>query len=119
MTDNRIHEASGDVANSVRDTNQALANSLLTVQDRNVKFAHSVFLKWTELLENQTETTQTLMREWGQQIQKQQDAFQRLTSATMEVYLNFLLAPFTFSQQVVQAGRTAMDRELQVAQKAT
>ena len=55
---------------------------------------------------------------------KIRDSSERITSLLSHISkplsssLNFLLAPFTFYQQFVQAGRTAMDRELPMAQKA-
>jgi gas vesicle protein len=118
MENNRIQDASQDLVNSVRDTNQTLINNMVTLQNHYVKFAHDVLLNWTQLLESQTETTQNVIREWGQQIQQQQEAFQRLAPATTQAYLNFLLAPFTFYQELAQAGRMAMDRELQLTKKA-
>ena len=82
MIDNKqlqqVGEAAWDVVNSLRETNQAVTNRLVAFQDRNLKFAQSVFLNWTEFLENKTETTQNVMWEWGQQVQKPQDSFQRL-----------------------------------------
>jgi hypothetical protein len=66
------------VVNSLRETNQAVADRLVSFQDCKLKFAQSVFLNWIELLENQIETTQNVMRGRVQPVQKQQDAFQRL-----------------------------------------
>jgi hypothetical protein len=39
MADNRLHDASWDLVNSVREANQNVANTLVTVLDRNLKFA--------------------------------------------------------------------------------
>jgi hypothetical protein len=118
MADNSKYYASLDLANSVRDTNEAFINNMMTLQNDCAKFAHDVLLNWTRLLESQTETTQHMIREWDQRFQQQQEVFQRLVPATTQAYLNFVLAPFTFYQELVQAGKKAMDRELQLTQKA-
>ncbi len=118
MTDNRIQEASWDVVNSVRDTNQAVASTAVTVLDRNVKFAQNTFLGGIEILEQETDDLRSLTREWGQQVQKQQEAFQKLWFGSMETYMNFLNTWFSFYQQVWGANRTVLDREFQFGQEA-
>jgi len=116
MADNRIHDASWDVVNSIRETNQTLANSAVAAVDRNMKFAQSVFSNWTEVLESQTEDMRHLMREWDQQVKRQQEAFQRLAYATMDVYLSFLRIPFSFYRQVIDTAEEATQRGLGYAQ---
>jgi hypothetical protein len=118
MADNSTYYGSLDLVNSVRDTNQAFINNMVTFQNDCAKFTHDVLLNWAQLLESQTETTQNMIREWDQQFQQQQEIFQRLAPVTTQAYLNFLLAPFTFYQEIMQAGKKAMDRELQLTQKA-
>lgn len=119
MADNRINEASWDLVNSIHETNQTVANSLVAVQDRNMRFAQNIFLSGIEVLQNQVENTRNVMQEWGQQAQKQQEAYQRLTSATVDIYIDFLRAPFTFYQQLMEVTQTAARRGLEQAQKAT
>ena len=118
MTDNRIQEASWDVVNSVRDANQAVANTAVTVLDRNTKFAQNTFLGGIEVLERETDDMHNLTREWGQQVQKQQEAFLKLWFGSMETYMHFLNTWFSFYQQVWGANRAALDREFRFAQEA-
>ncbi len=115
MTDNKqlqqVREASWNVVDSLRETNQAVADSLVTIQDRNLKFAQNIFLNWMELLTQQTESIQHLQQQWGQQVRKQQNAFQRLTSSSMQIYMDFLLTPFSFSRRLVDATEDMLQRE--------
>jgi hypothetical protein len=83
-----------------------------------MKFAQSTFLSAIEVLEGGTNDMSHLAQAWGQQIQRQQEAFQRLASGTRETYLNFLRTWFSFSQQAWGVTRSTLDRELQVAQEA-
>jgi hypothetical protein len=119
MADNRINEASWNLVNSLRDTNQAVANSVVAVQDRYMKFTQSMFLNGSEVLENQTESARNLMQEWRQQVQKQQEAFQRLSYATLDISMNFLRTPFSFYQQVMSAAEAATRQGLEYTQQAT
>ncbi len=116
MANTKIHDASWDLVNSTRDASQVLADTTVTVLDRNMKFVQTTYLSRIEVLERATEDLQNLTREWGQQIQKQQEAFQKLTSGTMEIYLNFLRSWFSFPQLVWGATRSAVDREFQLTQ---
>ena len=119
MADNRINEASWDLVNSIHETNQTVANSLVAVQDRNMRFAQNIFLSGIEVLQNQVENTHNVMQEWGQQVQKQQDAYQRLASATADIYMDFFRTPFSFYQQLMEATQTAARRGIEYAQSTT
>ena len=118
MADNRIQDASWDVVNSAHDINQAVANTAVNVLDRNMKFAQNTFLGGIEVLERETDDMRNLTREWGQQVRKQQEAYQKLWFGTLDTYMHFLNTWFSFYQQVWGANRAALDRELRFAQEA-
>ena len=118
MTDNRIQEASWNVVNSVHDVNQAAASTAVTVVDRNMKFAQNTFLGGIEVLERETDDIRNLTHEWGQQVQKQQEAYQKLWFGTLETYMHFLNTWFSFYQQLWGATRSTIDREFHFAQEA-
>ena len=118
MTDNRLQEASWDLVNSVQEANQLVANTTLTLLDRNMKFAQSTYLSAIEVLEAETNDMNNLAQVRGEQIQRQQEAFQKLASGTMETYVNFLRAWFSFPQQAWSVTRSTVDREIHAAQEA-
>jgi len=122
MSDNKqsqqVHDASWDIVNSFRETNQAVAGSLVTIQDYNLKFAQNIFLSWMDLLTQQTESMQRLQQQLGEQTRKQRDAFQRVMPASMQTYMGFLRAPFSFSRQLVNVTETAMGQDVKESQKA-
>jgi hypothetical protein len=97
----QVQDTTGDLVNSYRETGQAVVDRLVTLQDRNLRFAQSIFLNWMELL----------MQPWGQQTREQQDVFQKLASTPMQLYLDFLLAPLTFSRKLVEASMLTTQRE--------
>src|SRR5947209_12343323 len=117
MADNRIQEASWDVVNSTHNVNQTVANTAVTVVDRNLRFAQNTFLGGIEVLERETDDLRNLTREWSQQVQKQQDAYQKLWSGTVDTYMHFLRSWFSFYQQAWGLTRSTVDREFQFAQQ--
>ena len=98
MEDNKqiqqINEATREIVTSLREGSQTIADSVLTIQDRNLRFTQGLFLNWIELLTHQMESVQLLQQQWGQQIQKRQGAFQRLMPASMQISMDLLRAPF-------------------------
>jgi len=122
MADNKqlqqVHEASWDVVNSLRETSLTVADSLVSLQDHNPKFTQNIFLSWVDVLTQQAESTRRLQQQWGQQTRIQQEAFQRLTSTSSQIYMDFLLAPLAFSRKLVEATETAIEQNDKESRKA-
>jgi hypothetical protein len=122
MTDNKqfqqVHDASWNVIDSIRETNQSIADSLVTIQDHNLKLAQNIFLSWMELFTGQAESIQHLQQRWGEQARTRQDAFQKLASTSTQIYMNFLLAPFSFSRRLIDAAEDTVEQEQEAARKA-
>ena len=122
MTDNKqlqqAQDASWEMIDSLRETIQTVADSLVAIQDLNLKFAQNIFLSWMELITGQTESIQHLQQQWGQQVQTQRDAFQRLASNSTQMYLDLLLAPFSFTRRVIDVTEDTIHQEQEAARKA-
>ncbi len=123
MADNKqlqqqVQEASWDVVDALRESTQAMANTMVSIQDHNLKLTQNIFLSWTQLLTQQMESMQHLQQQWEQQTRKRQDAYQKLASASMQVYMNFLFAPFSFSQQMVDVTEDIQKEERELALNA-
>ncbi len=103
---------------TLRETSQIVADSLVTLQDHNLKFAQNIFLSWMDLLTQQTETMHHLQQRI-QQVPRQRDAFQKLGSTSMQIYIDFLLAPFSLSRRLVEATQDAMQQERELVGKAS
>jgi hypothetical protein len=124
MADNKqlqqqVQEASWSMVDSLREGSQSVANSMVSLQDHNLRLAQNILLSWTDLLRQQTESMQHLQQQWVQQTQKQQEAFQKLASASMQVYMEFLLAPFSFSRQLIDVTEDTLQHEREQAWKAS
>jgi len=78
MAENTVTEAALHLVQSFREANQAVAESIVASQERNVKFAQSIFTSGVEILKSHVEGTQALVQKIEQQTQQQQEAFQSL-----------------------------------------
>ncbi|GAC1403997.1 MAG: hypothetical protein NVSMB49_22110 [Ktedonobacteraceae bacterium] len=113
MTDTQMNKASWEFVDSLHETNRAVADHYVAVQDRNLQFAQNLFLLGAEAMESQTKTTRHLINQWTHQLPKQQKAFYGLMNATLDVYLDFLRLPFSSYQTVVNTIEGATQRTLQ------
>ena len=86
---------------------QAIAGSVNAAQERNAKFAQSIFENSIEVLKSHAESTRSLMQTLIEQSHRQQEAYQALTQASVEAYSNFLYTPLPFVQQAVEAAGSA------------
>src|SRR6266852_4027222 len=78
MEKETLNDAAKHMIESLREANQAVAESVIAAQERNVKFAQSLFTSGVEVLKSHAEGTQALLQELEQQTQKQQEVFQKL-----------------------------------------
>lgn len=91
----------------------AVVEKTIEAQDRNIKFAQSIFENGIEVLKSQVSNNRNLMQELGQQAQKQQDTFQQVAKDSVEAYMNFFRAPFTYYQQMLDASEAATRQGLE------
>jgi len=97
---------------------QALVDSAVAAQERNIKLAQSVLENGVEVLKNQVGVTHSLMQELEQQSHKQQDAFQALARESWDAYLGFMRAPFSYYQRAFDTAQTTMREGVEDFKKA-
>jgi len=173
MAENKLNEATGNLTRSLRETNQAITESAVAAQERNMAFAQNTFDNGIELLKSHVESTRALMREeveqsrsqtpdfqavvnsaitaqernlryaqsiveseaellkshlnatrdlWqklAEQSQKQQEAFQSLLHESVDMYVNFLFTPFSYYRQAVDTAESMAWQGIETAQQIT
>src|SRR6266568_298644 len=116
---NKVNDAAWNLSTSVRESNQAIVDSVVAAQERNVKFTQSLLQNGTELLKSHGESTRTLMQTLAEQSQKQQEAFQTLARETWDAYMGFFSSPFNYYQQTLETAESITRQGMEAAQKAT
>jgi hypothetical protein len=102
MAENTVNEAASNLIRGMREANQAIANSLVAAQDRNVKYTQSILVNGMEVLKSQAAETRSLMQELLEISQRQQDAFQGLAQGTIDTYIELLRVPFTYYKEAME-----------------
>jgi len=96
----RLNEAAWNLSNAVREANQAIANSAVAAQERNMKFAQSTFENGVEVLKSHAESTRTLMDELVQEPSKDRAIFQSVADNAVAAQERNV----RFAQSLVQNG---------------
>jgi len=87
---------------SFQEANQAIVESAVAVQERNMQFAQHLYSDWLAALQDHTQNHQTLMQKMEQQIQKEQDAYQKLVQETVASYFESLIIGLAFFAPTLQ-----------------
>jgi len=100
MAKNKANEATWNLTESLRDTNQAIVETAVEAQNRNLAFAQNTFENGVELLKSHADSTRNLISDQLEQSEKQAvdyQAFANSAIAAQERNVRFL-------QSVVQNG---------------
>jgi hypothetical protein len=103
------------LTSSAHDANQTFADTLVGIQDRNMRFAQSLYENGMGLLNSNAESTSQLMQTLVEQSHRQQEAFATLVRSSMDLYVKFLITPFSFYQGALKTA----ERGRENAQQAT
>src|SRR5690349_18093561 len=80
---NKVSDATWNLSKSVRETNQAVADSFVSAQERNMKFAQSIFENEVELLKSHADHTRSFMEEFIGEPEKSQAFFQSMANGAV------------------------------------
>ncbi len=111
----KVNDATWNLTSSVRDANQAFADTLVGIQDRNMRFAQSFYENGMSVLNSNTESTSRLIQTLADQSRRQQEAFATLLRSSVDSYVKFFITPFSFYQGALKTA----ERGLENAQQAT
>jgi len=100
MAENRTSEAALNLARMVRETNQAVMQSAVAAQERNIRFAQSIFENGIEVLKSHAEGTRTLMHAAEEQKDPQEVLHSVMTSTAEAQERNIKFAQSVFENGV-------------------
>ena len=95
---------------------QALANTAIAAQERNVRYVQSFVQNGTEVLKSNVNGARTLMQILAEQSQKQQETFQALARESWDTYVDFLFTPFSYYRQAVDTAESIARQGVQTAE---
>lgn len=100
MAKNKVNEATGKLTESLRETNQAIVETAVEAQNRNLAFAQNTFENGVELLKSHADSTRSLISEQLEQSEKQAVDFQAVANSAIAAYERNM----RFAQGIFQNG---------------
>lgn len=113
MTDQKHKEGNETPIEAFREAGQALAESLSAAQERNLKYAQSVFESTMALLRDHAESARSTLKQWEQQAEKQ-----HIDPKVAESYSNLFRAPLNAFQQTLEVVENASHESVESFKKA-
>jgi len=95
-----VNETVWNLTQSVQESGQAIAQSAVEAQERNVRYAQSVLTDGVEVLKSHAESTRTLIETVSGQAQKPQEVFLTVVNSTVAAQERNL----QFAQSVIENG---------------
>jgi len=117
MAENTVNEATRSLIESLRESNQAIMESTVAAQERNVRYVQSFVQNGTEVLKSNVNSARTLMQILAEQSQKQQETFQALVRESLDTYVDFLFTPFSYYRQAVDTAESIARQGVETVQK--
>jgi hypothetical protein len=101
----RINQAAEQLADSIRDSYQALAERGTSAQELNAQLTQDFFNRVLENLRTQAEGTKQMGEQLADQQQRATEAGQQLTQESVDAYMDFVNSMFSFYQGSAEQAR--------------
>jgi len=100
MAKNKANEATWNLTESLRDTNQAIVETAVEAQNRNLAFAQNTLENGIELLKSHADSTRNLISDQVEQSEKQAVDFQAFANSAIAAQERNV----RYAQSIVQNG---------------
>jgi hypothetical protein len=97
---------------------RAVADGAVVVQERNAKFAQSVFESGIETLRGQAETNRAVMESLAEETGRQQDALRTMVQESVGAYMDFLNSAFFYSERRMEVTEEAAQEGARVIEQS-
>jgi len=96
---------------------QAVLNTALAAQERNLHYAQTTIENGTELWRNHVRSTRSLMDRLAEQSQRQQEALRQVARESVDSYVDFLFAPLSYYKQAIDTAESIAWQGVETAQR--
>ena len=103
----KANRAAEELAETTRDSYQAMVDHAVGLQERNVRFAQDMVDHSIKELRHQVESNRAMTRELVERTEKQRDAYQALVGQSLDAYMDLAYAPLSYYKEGLQAAGKA------------
>lgn len=119
MAENTLFEAAQQLNQSLYETNQAIAQSAVTAQERNVAFVQAAFERGIEVLKGHVAATQSLLETVAAQSQNPQEVVQATIESTVAAQKRNVALVQNILEEGVKAAKSHGTATQELAQALT
>jgi hypothetical protein len=103
----RANEAAEKLAETTRDSYQAVLDHAVGLQERNVRFAQGVVDESIKELRHQAESNRAMTKELVERVERQRDAYRALVGRSLDAYMDLAYAPLSYYKEGLEAAKKA------------
>lgn len=104
-TTEKANKAVERLAETTRDSYQTVLDHAVGLQERNVRFAQGLVDSSIKELRHQAESNRSVVGELFERAEQQRDAYQDLVEQSLDGYMRFAYAPFSYYREGLEAAR--------------
>jgi hypothetical protein len=93
------------LAETTRDSYQAVLDHAVGLQERNVRFAQGMVEGTIKELRHQAESNRNVVGELFERAEEGRDAYRALVEQSLDAYVDLAYAPFTYYKEGLEAAR--------------
>ena len=103
----KINETVEQVARTTKNSFETVLNHTVALQERNIRFSQNVLDGFTKEVRQQAESNRAMTQELVERAEKQRDAFQNLVEDSVDSYMDFVYAPFSYYKEGLEVAKKA------------
>jgi CRISPR/Cas system-associated exonuclease Cas4 (RecB family) len=102
-----MNETVEKMAETTKDSYTTVIDHTIGFQERNVRFAQGVVENSIKELRQQAESNRAMTQELVERAEEQRGAFQSLIEESVDSYMNFVYAPFSYYKEGLEVAKKA------------
>ena len=103
----KMNESVEKMAQTTKDSYQTVIDHTVGMQERNVRFAQGVVDNSIKELRQQAESNRAMTQEMVERAEKQRGALQSLVEQSVDSYMDFVYAPFSYYKEGLEYAKKA------------
>ncbi len=104
----KMNESVEKMAQTTKDSYQTVIDHTVGLQERNVRFAQGVVDSSIKELRQQAESNRAMTQEMVERAEKQRGALQSLVEQSVDSYMDFVYAPFSYYKEGLEVAKKAV-----------
>ena len=104
----KTNETVGQMAQTTKNSYQTVVDHTIALQERNIRFSQGMVNSFAKEIRQQAESNRAMTQELVERAEKQRGAFQTLVEESVDSYMDFVYAPFSYYKEGLEVAKKAV-----------